>query len=648
MQLTTNYSTVLIHFQIESKVTLAIGGVMMVLISVLASIGILSYFKVATTLIIFEILPFLVLAVGVDNIFILVQRYQREPRKKYETHAEHMGRITGEVAPSMLLSSVSESTCFFLGALTDMPAVKAFALYAGMALLINFLMQITCFIALISLDMEREENNRYDVACCITAPKKLSDTEEAHESVLYKIFKYFYAPFLMNKWVRPTVIGIFITWLCFSLSTLHKVEIGLDQELSMPSDSFVLKYFQHLSKFLSVGPPVYFVVNNTALNIDFAEKDIQKRLCGKSDCYPYSLGNQIKLWSNQPDVTYIATGAQSWIDDYFGWMLASPTHCCQYNITYEEDLGTICQVNPPPEDPDKHIMKCPFKCNEWDRDDTATMANITRQDFRTLIDFFLDQDPGTTCALSGHAAYVDAIRKVPRPCEDTTTTTTSTISPISSTMSENSFFLSEENLKLKKCKDMPDDNGNMQSWCHNYNENLTQFDVTASNFMTYHTILRNSKDFYEALRWARRLADNLTEMLNSGLDENNEQKVNVFPYSIFYVFYEQYLTIWEDSVTALGISLGSILCVAFVIMGFDFRSSFIIVFVIWMILMDMVGMMYWWNVTLNAVSLVNLVMTIGISVEFCAHITRDFVYTVGEDKIKRAKSSLINVGSSVR
>ena len=35
-------------------------------------------------------------------------------------------------------------------------------------------------------------------------------------------------------------------------------------------------------------------------------------------------------------------------------------------------------------------------------------------------------------------------------------------------------------------------------------------------------------------------------------------------------------------------------------------------------------MMYWWSVTLNAISLVNLVMASGISVEFCSHIIRDF------------------------
>ena len=89
---------------IESKITLGLGGVMIVLLSVAASIGTFGFIGVPATLIIFEIIPFLVLAVGVDNIFILVQTYQREPRKEYESHAEHVGRVVGEVAPSMLLS----------------------------------------------------------------------------------------------------------------------------------------------------------------------------------------------------------------------------------------------------------------------------------------------------------------------------------------------------------------------------------------------------------------------------------------------------------------------------------------------------------------------------------------------------------------
>jgi len=100
---------------VDSKITLGIGGVCIVLLSVAASIGFYGYTGVPATLIIIEVIPFLVLAVGVDNIFIMVQTYQREPRRAGETHEEHIGRIVGEVGPSMLLSSLSEACCFFLG-----------------------------------------------------------------------------------------------------------------------------------------------------------------------------------------------------------------------------------------------------------------------------------------------------------------------------------------------------------------------------------------------------------------------------------------------------------------------------------------------------------------------------------------------------
>lgn len=99
----------------DSKITLGLGGVLIVLASVISSVGIFGFFGMPATLIIIEVIPFLVLAVGVDNIFILVQTHQREARRSDETIPEHIGRIVGQVGPSMLLTSLSESCCFFLG-----------------------------------------------------------------------------------------------------------------------------------------------------------------------------------------------------------------------------------------------------------------------------------------------------------------------------------------------------------------------------------------------------------------------------------------------------------------------------------------------------------------------------------------------------
>lgn len=320
---------------IDSKITLGLGGVFIVLASVVSSVGIFGFIGLPATLIIIEVIPFLVLAVGVDNIFIMVQTHQREPRRVNESHAEHIGRTLGHVGPSMLLTSVSESCCFFLGGLSDMPAVRAFALYAGMALLIDFLLQITCFVSLLSLDAYRQNENRYDVCCFIRGFKKDNIPEEPEEGALYKFFKYVYVPFVMHKFVRATVMIVFFGWLCSSLAVLPHIEIGLDQELSMPEDSFVLKYFRFLKDYLSIGPPMYFVVKG---GMNYSQQDMQNLICSGQYCNSDSLVTQIYLASTTPNVTYIAKPSSSWLDDYIDW--SASTQCCR-----EFTNGSFCPNN---------------------------------------------------------------------------------------------------------------------------------------------------------------------------------------------------------------------------------------------------------------------------------------------------------------
>lgn len=55
---------------------LGVAGVLIVALSVTSSIGLYAFYGIPATMIILEVQPFLVLAVGVDNIFIFVQAYQ--------------------------------------------------------------------------------------------------------------------------------------------------------------------------------------------------------------------------------------------------------------------------------------------------------------------------------------------------------------------------------------------------------------------------------------------------------------------------------------------------------------------------------------------------------------------------------------------
>lgn len=78
--------------------------------------------------------------------------------------------------------------------------------------------------------------------------------------------------------------------------------------------------------------------------------------------------------------------------------------------------------------------------------------------------------------------------------------------------------------------------------------------------------------------------------------------------SVFYVFYEQYLTIAYDTALNLSISLSSIFVVTAILLGFELWSAALVSITIAMILVNMFGVMWLWDISLNAVSLVNLVM----------------------------------------
>lgn len=225
--------------------------------------------------------------------------------------------------------------------------------------------------------------------------------------------------------------------------------------------------------------------------------------------------------------------------------------------------------------------------------------NLTKQgrpdptEFQEFIPFFLQDNPDASCAKAGHAAYAQAV---------------------------------------------------------NYREDPKTHLATvgASYFMAYHTILKSSADYYEAMRSARKICANLTMMLNEKSEaQGSNVTVEVFPYSVFYVFYEQYLTMWPDTLKSMGISLLAIFAVTFLLMGLDLFSSLVVIITIAMIVVNLGGLMYWWHITLNAVSLVNLVMAVGIAVEFCSHLVHSFSVSLETSRVERASDSLARMGSSV-
>ena len=77
---------------------------------------------------------------------------------------------------------------------------------------------------------------------------------------------------------------------------------------------------------------------------------------------------------------------------------------------------------------------------------------------------------------------------------------------------------------------------------------------------------------------------------------------------MWHVYYEQYLYVQNQTWKNLLICLASVFVVTFLLLGFDVWSAAIATIIIAMLVNGMFGLMYLWSISLNAVSLVNLVM----------------------------------------
>ncbi|KAL8831879.1 MAG: hypothetical protein Q9170_005106 [Blastenia crenularia] len=556
---------------VQSKFTLGIIGILIVLMSVSASVGLFSACGIKVTLIIAEVIPFLVLAVGVDNIFLIVHEFERVNLSHLDDSVEvRMSKALGRMGPSILLSASTETVAFALGAAVGMPAVKNFAAYAAGAVLVNALLQVTMFVSVLSLNQRRVESHRAD--CFPFIKMKRADTGSQgrgqygyeEEGGLQKFIRRVYAPALLNGKVKVAVVVFFLGIFTAGLALLPTVALGLDQRIAFPRGSYLIPFFNDLDEYFNTGPPVYFVVRD----LDVSQRTHQQELCDRfSTCHSFSLTNVLEQESKRSSISYITGSTASWIDDYFTWLNPTNENCC-----VEHGKPCFADRSPP-----------------W----SATLKGMPEDgEFLHYLTKWLAAPTGEECPFGGAAPYSTALVVHP---------------------------------------------------------NATHNPIPASHFRTAHTPLRSQSDFIQAYASARRIADEVSAA----------QGIDVFPYSKFYIFFDQYASIVRVAGTLLGSAIAIIFFLTSLLLG-SLATGLVVTITVTMILVAIIGTMALANVSLNAISLVNLVISVGIAVEFCAHIARAFQFPsasvlarapqgwrLQRGRDARAWASLVNVGASV-
>ncbi|TKR68699.1 hypothetical protein L596_030944 [Steinernema carpocapsae] len=194
------------------------------------------------------IMPFLVISIGTDNMFLMLKSWRLLENRKIPTDERLTEAIT-EVSVSLMITSLTDGLSFSVGSTSDFLAVRVFCTYCALSILYMFLFQMTFLMAIMVLHCRREVAGRHWLFMvkledekesdplwmrwlCRNRPIKSSHKEES--SLVYERI----SRILNQNPIRFLVLFIYIVYLSLSVNWILQFPLGLDLKTLAPDESF--------------------------------------------------------------------------------------------------------------------------------------------------------------------------------------------------------------------------------------------------------------------------------------------------------------------------------------------------------------------------------------------------------------------------
>ncbi|CAB3402894.1 unnamed protein product [Caenorhabditis bovis] len=267
-----------------------------------ASTSLLIYIQYSFLPLVF-IMPFLVVSIGTDNMFLMLKSW-RMTKEGIDEEQRYIDALT-ESAASLFLTSLTDGLSFAIGSISDFHAVRVFCTYCAMAILFMFLFQVTFFNAVMSLCCRRQTANKHPIFCCYEAkPAKESPILNNHRNTKKRQTNWSLARLLariLNPWYsRIIVLMIFLGYLIISIHYALALPLGLDLKLLAPDDSYVSKELEAQERLFSDYGGYCFAVVRT-INVSLQHPEVRRDL--------------VHLYK-QLGMSEYASRAEFWLEDF--------------------------------------------------------------------------------------------------------------------------------------------------------------------------------------------------------------------------------------------------------------------------------------------------------------------------------------------
>lgn len=190
--------------------------------------------------------PFLILGIGVDDAFIMLQSWSH--LRKIPCRKERMAQVFVEIGPSISITSITNMIAFGIGYLTPTPQMSLFCLCTSMACLFDYVFTFTLLAPVIFMTEKTEDG--YILA------QKLSKKNESSEWCIAEYSK------LVCSWRgRTLVVALLMSLYFLSAVGVLKMKSTFEPAKAFPSDSPLASSLGSVRRIFNDFFPLQIIVN---------------------------------------------------------------------------------------------------------------------------------------------------------------------------------------------------------------------------------------------------------------------------------------------------------------------------------------------------------------------------------------------------
>ncbi|VDP20145.1 unnamed protein product [Soboliphyme baturini] len=189
------------------------------------------------------VVPFITLALAVDDSFIMLAAWQHTDMKL--SPRKRMGLTLKESGAAITMTFLTDVFAFIIGAFSSTPAISAFSYYTVGSLVFDYLYQLTFFCGATVLGGVREANKRHSILFWLPTCEKTRNISPVH----YHLRKLF--PKLLTYLPSKCIIMlIYVVYLAFSFYGCCIIDIDLRPSHLLVKSSPLQQYIALAEKYV--------------------------------------------------------------------------------------------------------------------------------------------------------------------------------------------------------------------------------------------------------------------------------------------------------------------------------------------------------------------------------------------------------------